>query len=336
VKALNRQAEVTIIAINDVSDSTRIKDLSEHSSDLRLVKSKLALVSGIFFLALRKDVIFSYSVFAGVFGGIVGWIYGIKRRVVLFSGLGYLNYIRKKTFLSRIITMCLRFKNSAIFVNNEDANKLEHSYNLGFQNKLIILGEGMDLQTTASKTPVNKVCVYAGRLHPQKCVDALVDAFSAQSNLSRLILVGFTEQDLKDYYNRDFNLENIECVGRVNDIAPYLDASRYAIMPSIPGEGFPTFLMEAMVNSRICISTNTFGNLDAMDKGRNGYLINHDYFRNLSSDYAGAVQQFKRTMSDVGNDLVHEEELVKNAMTFMESNCERKEVAKKIANFIIN
>lgn len=336
IEALDERSEVTIVAINDVTDSTRLQHLSKHSTKLRLVNSKFALLTSILLFSFRKDVIFSYSILAGVFGGLVGWLYGINRRIVLFSGLGYLNYIRKKTILSRLIALCLRFNNAAIFVNNEDSKKLEETYKLSFSKKLIILGEGMDLESVAGKLPHNKTAIYAGRLHPQKCVDVLVDSFAEQSNLNRLILVGFTRKDLKDYYKRDFNLTNIDCVGRVDDIYPYLNDSRYAIMPSIPGEGFPTFLMEAMANSRICVSTNTFGNLDAMDHGQNGYLINHGYFRNLNIDYSGAVREFRDTLNSLGKDLNREGDYIRKSIDFMKTKCERKIVAKNIANFIIN
>jgi glycosyltransferase involved in cell wall biosynthesis len=335
VKSLHSSSEVLIIAINDVTDTTRKEELSACSKCIYLVDSKLQLFVKTLSLAHKSETILSYSLLAGVIGGLAGLIYRVPRRVVLFSGLGYLNYVPKPTLLSRLISTLLSSNNAAIFVNNEDGLKLRNEYKLHFSEQLIVLGEGLDLKPSTEKISINMVGIYAGRLHPQKCVDVLVDSFAKQSNLKKLILVGFTQQQLFEFYNRDFDITNVECVGRVDDIFPYMGQSRYAIMPSKSGEGFPTFLMEAMVNGRICISTDTYGNIDAMDGGNNGYLIKHDYFRNSSRDYIGAVTAMKGVLESLGRDLNGEQKYISNAKTFMEKNCERELIAGKIARYVV-
>jgi glycosyltransferase involved in cell wall biosynthesis len=335
VKSLHNASEVVIIAINDITDKNRIVELSSNCSKIYFVKSKSQLFVKTLFLARSIDAILSYSLLAGVVGGFAGWLFRVPRRVVLFSGLGYLNYIPKATLLSHLISKFLKFNNAAIFVNNEDGLKLRNVYKLRFSEELIILGEGMELKSSVDEVSTNMVGIYAGRLHPQKCVDVLVESFGQQQNLKKLILVGFSEVQLFEFYNRTFDMKNIVCVGRVDDIFPYMNESRYAIMPSKPGEGFPTFLMEAMVNGRICVSTDTFGNLDAMDKGSNGFLIKHDYFRNLSRDYISAVESMKGILNKLGKNLEEEQLYISSAKKFMVENCEREYIANKVAGFII-
>jgi glycosyltransferase involved in cell wall biosynthesis len=335
IKSLNDASELVIIAINDITDQNRIAELTGNSTKIHLVNSKFHLFLKTLFLARDFDAILSYSLLAGVIGGLAGWLFRVPRRVVLFSGLGYLNYITKPTHLSRLISKLLQFNNAAIFVNNEDGLKLRNEYKLTFSRELIILGEGMDLKSSIEEVSSQMVGIYAGRLHPQKCVDVLVDSFGKQQNLKKLILVGFTGAQLFEFYNREFDMTNIECVGRVDDIFPFMSESRYAIMPSKPGEGFPTFLMEAMVNGRVCVSTDTFGNLDAMDKGSNGFLIKNDYFRNLSINYYSACETMQGVFNNLGKDLDAEKKYISNAKKFMEENCEREFIAKKITRFII-
>lgn len=106
-------------------------------------------------------------------------------------------------------------------------------------------------------------------------------------------------------------------------------------MPSLPGEGFPTYLMEAMLNKRIMISTDTAGNKEALDNGKNGILIEHDYFRNKSSDYESAVACFAQKLEQTGLLTKEEEEnYTNNAYNFLVSNCERNDIANQIKNYI--
>lgn len=336
VKSIHASVDkLTILTVNDITDSSRIDYLKNNCSNLILVRNNYQLFLKSILLISKADIILSYSILAGVMGGFFGFIFNVKNRVVLFSGLGYLNYSLKTTILSRIITLLLKFNNRAIFVNNEDQHVLSDRYGLHFSDSLTILGEGMDIVPIINEKSENKIAMYAGRLHPQKCINLLIDAFSRQNYLEELLLVGFTEKELLDYYGRSFDLSKVKCLGRVDDIYQYLVKAKYAIMPSLPGEGFPTYLMEAMLNKRIMISTDTAGNKEALDNGKNGILIEHDYFRNKSSDYVSAVACFAQKVEQTGLLTKEEEEnYTNNAYNFLVSNCERNDIANQIKNYI--
>ena len=118
--------------------------------------------------------------------------------------------------------------------------------------------------------------VFTGRLHPQKNIPLLLEAWTevARRTAANLILVGpgNDRQNLAEMAKSLGIAERVQFTGSVDNPADYLRAADLFVLPSV-AEGMSNSLLEAMAAALPCVVSGIAGNTDLIDNGRTGRLV---------------------------------------------------------------
>jgi glycosyltransferase involved in cell wall biosynthesis len=118
--------------------------------------------------------------------------------------------------------------------------------------------------------------VFTGRLHPQKNLDVLIDAWPAvyRTTGASLILVGHgPERERLEAKAEDLGIrKSVQFLGPVSDPADVLRAADVFVLPSV-AEGMSNSLLEAMATGLPCIASDIGGNQDLLGKDEAGVLV---------------------------------------------------------------
>ncbi|SIO64811.1 Glycosyltransferase involved in cell wall bisynthesis [Singulisphaera sp. GP187] len=112
--------------------------------------------------------------------------------------------------------------------------------------------------------------VFTGRLHPQKNLNRLLEAWPAVANRTNanLILVGHGPEQarLEAQANELGIADRVQFTGAVNDPADVLRAADLFVLPSV-AEGMSNSLLEAMATALPCLASGIGGNIDLLSDG---------------------------------------------------------------------
>jgi glycosyltransferase involved in cell wall biosynthesis len=127
-----------------------------------------------------------------------------------------------------------------------------------------------------ARLPPRPRVVFTGRLHPQKNLELLIDAWPAVVARSgaHLILVGHgpLRDTLTERARQRGVAAHLHCAGAVANPAEYLRAAEAFVLPSV-AEGMSNSLLEAMATALPCLASAIGGNTDLIDDGQNGLLV---------------------------------------------------------------
>ena len=130
-------------------------------------------------------------------------------------------------------------------------------------------------EVEASLPPRPRV-VFTGRLHPQKNLDLLIDAWPgvARGSGASLVLVGQgPERDRLQARAASLGVaDRVHFAGNVADPADHLRAADAFALPSL-AEGMSNSLLEAMATGLPCLATAIGGNTDLLAPGPAGILL---------------------------------------------------------------
>jgi glycosyltransferase involved in cell wall biosynthesis len=118
--------------------------------------------------------------------------------------------------------------------------------------------------------------VFTGRLHPQKNLPMLLEAWVevARQSAANLVLVG-PGNDRQSLTERAAALglrDRVQFVGAVDNPADYLRAADLFVLPSV-AEGMSNSLLEAMATGLPCVVSGIGGNTDLIADGATGRLV---------------------------------------------------------------
>jgi len=118
--------------------------------------------------------------------------------------------------------------------------------------------------------------IFTGRLHPQKNLPLLLDAWVevARRSAANLILVG-PGSDRRALMERAEALgiaDRVQFVGAAASPADYLRAADLFVLPSV-AEGMSNSLLEAMASALPCVVSGIGGNTDLIQHGETGLLV---------------------------------------------------------------
>jgi L-malate glycosyltransferase len=117
--------------------------------------------------------------------------------------------------------------------------------------------------------------VFTGRLHPQKSLDVILDAWPnvASRTAANLILVGQGPERVRlEERVRELGVvDRVQFTGAVDDPAEILRAADVFVLPSV-AEGMSNSLLEAMATGLPCLASNIGGNTDLLEGGT-GILV---------------------------------------------------------------
>ncbi|WP_169976553.1 glycosyltransferase family 4 protein [Tautonia rosea] len=119
--------------------------------------------------------------------------------------------------------------------------------------------------------------MFTGRLHPQKNLDLLLNAWAevaasrAEGHL--IFLGGGPDRDRLSARAEALGLvDRVHFLGPVSDPAAYLRAADVFVLPSV-AEGMSNSLLEAMATGLPCIASKIGGNVDLFEVGPSGVLV---------------------------------------------------------------
>jgi glycosyltransferase involved in cell wall biosynthesis len=117
--------------------------------------------------------------------------------------------------------------------------------------------------------------MFTGRLHPQKNLDVILEAWPAVASRSpaNLVLVGHgSERDRLGARARELGIgDRVVFTGAVDDPADVLRAADAFVLPSV-AEGMSNSLLEAMATALPCLASDIGGNTDLLGGGT-GVLV---------------------------------------------------------------
>lgn len=154
------------------------------------------------------------------------------------------------------------------------------------QEKILFIPNGLEMDEFDLKTdyglhdPIRLISV--GRLHHQKGLDVLLQAFSdiianRPKRRWRLLLLGDgpLQHELKEMARRLGIDREVEFGGFVNNVSSYLNTADVFLLPS-RSEGLSNALLEAMAYGLPCIATSVGGNVDLIRHSDTGILVPPD------------------------------------------------------------
>ncbi len=151
--------------------------------------------------------------------------------------------------------------------------------------KMIDLASGVDARrfrpgpaasTVEAQLPPRPRVVFTGRLHPQKNLNVLLEAWPEVTSKTgaSLVLVGEGEerQGLIELAAKLGITGHVHFAGKVEDPAEHLRAADAFVLPSV-AEGMSNSLLEAMATGLPCIASKIGGNTDLLGPGEAGILL---------------------------------------------------------------
>jgi glycosyltransferase involved in cell wall biosynthesis len=150
------------------------------------------------------------------------------------------------------------------------------------KNRIVRTASGVDAEhfrpgpsSVAASLPAGPKVLFTGRLHPQKNLDVLIDAWPdvMKSSPASLVLVGdgVDRQRLESKAKELGIADSVHFTGAQADPAEFLRAADLFVLPSV-AEGMSNSLLEAMASGLPCVASEIGGNTDLLDQGRTGWL----------------------------------------------------------------
>ena len=236
----------------------------------------------------KADVVFNFSIKPILYGALAAKSVGIKHRVAMVTGLGYL-FIGSslKASLVRMLLIplyrMLYGKGDVMFFQNPDDKQIFESLGLGKNaQRQIISGTGIDTTHFSHKPlPIldatGPTFLYVGRMLYDKGLQELVEAvrlLKSQGMRFRCQLLGPLDTNPESIQPNEISrLESdhlVEYLGQTHDVRPYIEQAHMYVLPSYR-EGLPRAALEAMSMGRGVITTDVPGCREVIDG--NGILV---------------------------------------------------------------
>lgn len=242
---------------------------------------------------LSPDLVFSYFSKPVIFGTLAAALAGVKRRVAMLEGLGFIftdqpaGIDLKTRLLRRVQVLLYRisfpFLERIIFLNPDDPIDLLEKYQLNVSAVDVLGGIGVDFDTYLYVKPnIEKISfLFIGRLLKEKGINEFIDAakivkrqyadvrFTILGGLDTENPGGIKAEVLKGLIESGV----IDYPGHVVDIPTRIADSSVFVLPSYYREGVPRSTQEAMAIGRPIITANVAGCRETVVDGVNGFLI---------------------------------------------------------------
>ncbi len=133
---------------------------------------------------------------------------------------------------------------------------------------------------TEDQLPGRPRVLFTGRLHPQKNLGLLLDAWAivARQATGHLILLGDgPDREALMKQAEGLGIRDRVCfAGQVSDPSEYLRAADVFVLPSV-AEGMSNSLLEAMATGLPCLASEIGGNTDLLREGPCGRLVSENH-----------------------------------------------------------
>ena len=241
---------------------------------------------------IRADISFSYFAKPVIFGSLAAVLAGVKRRIAMLEGLGYVftnqpeGEAGKTRFLRKIQIFLYRlsfpFLERIIFLNHDDPVDLIDKNRLHVKQISVLGGIGLDLNSYPFSAPsISPVSfIFIGRLLKEKGVYDYLSAAKLVKqkypDITFYLLGGVDTENpgaiSLDNINQLVSEGIITYPGHVNNVSEWLSSASVFVLPSYR-EGVPRSTQEAMAIGRPIITTDVPGCRETVIDGRNGFLV---------------------------------------------------------------
>lgn len=239
---------------------------------------------------LRPDVIHAHELLSPASAAQLAhriWGMPVVAKVLGGGKNGDIDKLRRRPFGRQRLAGLSRRINTFITVSSEINNELMQ---IGVPaERRLFIPNGVDTQRFSPVSPAQKlelrktlglpgeapIAIFSGRLVPGKHVDRLLAAWrdiQAEFPQALLLIIGSGAEETR---LRQMSGENVQFIGQVEDVTPYLQSSDLFVLPSA-AEGLSNALLEALAVGLPCIATAVGGTPDVIVDGVNGLLITPD------------------------------------------------------------
>ncbi|MNF75832.1 N,N'-diacetylbacillosaminyl-diphospho-undecaprenol alpha-1,3-N-acetylgalactosaminyltransferase [compost metagenome] len=241
---------------------------------------------------IAPDIVFSYFAKPVIFGTLAAKLAGVKRRLAMLEGLGYVfteqpgGASLKARLLKKIQVFLYRasfpFLERLVFLNKDDCADLVERYRIKVSTVSVLGGIGLKLSdypySTPPKSPVS--FIFIGRLLAEKGVNEFVEAarlVKAQCADAQFVMLGGLDETNPGGLNADgvrslIDEGLVDHRGHVEDVVSWITDSSVFVLPSYR-EGVPRSTQEAMAVGRAVITTDVPGCRDTVVNGVNGFIV---------------------------------------------------------------
>jgi glycosyltransferase involved in cell wall biosynthesis len=241
---------------------------------------------------IEPDIVFSYFSKPVIFGTLAAAIAGVKRRVGMLEGLGYVftdhpDGESLKTKVLRIIQVLLyrisfHFLERIIFLNPDDSVDLLIENKIKVKAVSVLGGIGLELKAYPYSVPKTSPVsfIFVGRLLAEKGINEYIAAarqVKLKYSSAQFVMLGALDEgnpgglsalDLKRFIDEGVVIHP----GHVSDVQVWLANSSVFVLPSYR-EGVPRSTQEAMAIGRPVITSDVPGCRETVINGENGFLV---------------------------------------------------------------
>jgi glycosyltransferase involved in cell wall biosynthesis len=232
----------------------------------------------------RPDVVHHFTIKPVIYGSLAARLAGVPKVVNTVTGLGYVFTDGRRPWLRHLVEGLYRWSLRSAqftFFQNRDDRQLFLDRGLVDPDKTTVLpGSGVDLtRFTPCPSQGNTSFIMVARLIRDKGVAEFVEA-------ARLVRRSHPEARFRLLGGRDERnpatispeeldswQADVEWLGEVEDVRPFLAAADVAVLPSYYREGVPRSLLEAAAMAKPIITTGAVGCRETVDEGVNGLLV---------------------------------------------------------------
>lgn len=294
--------EVYAFAIDYDSQSRKlVEDLGAIPVDYKLCKTGLNPFNDLrdtWYLSqqLRKiapDVVLSFFVKPTIYGTIAARLAGVKKRICMLEGLGYIHtknknrFPIKKLILQRIhgllVSVSYFWADKVLFLNADDPVDLANTSFL-HKDKLVVFGPiGLNLEDYPYRElDLTKPMrfIFIARLLEEKGIFEYLEAsryVKRKYPEVEFVVLGGIDSNNPSALSTDQLGQLVDegvviFPGHVPDVTEWISDSHVFVLPSYR-EGFPRSTQEAMSIGRAVITTDVPGCRDTVVDGVNGFIV---------------------------------------------------------------
>lgn len=240
-----------------------------------------------------------------LWGGLVSKSTGLPMLVssrrdmgILRSPKHDLGYRLMKPCFDLVLTVSQQVRQFCISRDRITPQKVQTLYNGLELDKVRVTNGHRDLRASLGLSPTAPVVITVGNIRRVKGIDILVEAAAKVllefPNAVFLVVGKNSEpahfQEIEGRITALGIKGNVRFLGESENVYSLLKISDVFILPS-RSEGFSNALIEAMACALPCIATQVGGNSEAIEEGRNGYLV-------ANEDAGAAADRILRLLRD--------------------------------------
>lgn len=249
---------------------------------------------------IKPDFILHYTIKPNIYGSFAARLCNIPTASVV-TGLGYpfIHNGKLGRLVKRLYSASFKKNKFVLFENDDDLLFFKEQKIIGQSQGISTKGCGVDVKYFS---PISELSAspqitfsFIGRLLYDKGISEFIEAagilkekypnfkFQVIGELDEGNPASANEKELLEWVEKKVIIYR----GFHSDVREIIDKSHCIVLPSYR-EGFARVLMEAMSMARPIITTDTPGCRDAVEEGKNGYLIQ----TKSTTELASAMEKF--------------------------------------------